>query len=79
MALSTQNRVTELQMLGGCVHVATEEVTSQLDAIKELAREHSRWLLRFTNVHVPNHKELIPIIAVGKAYRAKTKKGKKSK
>ena len=59
--------------------MAAEEVTSQLDEVKELAREHSRWLLRFTNVHVPNHEELIPIIFFAKAYRAKTEKGKKSK
>lgn len=79
MVSSSQNRATELQTLGGCIHVAAEELTSQLDAVKELAREHSRWLLRFTNVHVPNHEELIPIIDAAKAYRAKTEKGKKSK
>ena len=71
--------MTELQTLGRCIHVATEEFTSQLNAVKELAREHSKWLLRFTNVHVPNHEELIPIIVAAKAYRAKTEKGKKSK
>ena len=61
------------------MHVATKEVTSQLNEVKELALENLRWLLRFTNVHVPNHEELIPIIVVAKAYREKTKKGKKSK
>ena len=71
MASSSQNRATELQTLGGCVHVAAEEVTSQLNKVKELAREHSRWLLRFTNVHVPNHEELIPIIVSIRAYRGK--------
>ena len=79
MISSSQNRVTELQTLGRCVHVATKEVTSQLNEVKELTLEHSRWLLRFTNVHVPNHEELIPIIVATKAYRAKTEKGKKSK
>ena len=79
MISSSQNRVTELQTLGGCVHVAAEEVTSQLNEVKELTIEHARWLLRFTNVHVPSHEEFIPIIAAAKAYRAKTKKGKKAK
>ena len=79
MASSSQNRVTELQTLGGCIHVAAEEVTSHLNGVKELALEHSRWILRFTNVHVPNHEELIPIIVAAKAYRAKTEKAKKSK
>ena len=79
MASSIQNIATKLQTLGRCIHVAAEELTSQLDAVKELALEHSRWLLKFTNVHVPNHEELIPIIVFSKAYRAKTEKGKKSK
>ena len=79
MISRSQNRVTELQTLGGCVHVAAEEVTSQLNEVKELILEHSRWLLRFTNVHLPNHEELVPIIVAAKSYRAKTEKGKKSK
>ena len=79
MVSSSQNRVSELQTLGGCVHVAAEEVTSQQSEAKELTLEHSRWLLRFTNVHVPSHDELIPIMAAAKAYRAKTEKGKKPK
>ena len=79
MVSSSQNRVTELQTLGGCVHVAGEELTSQLNEVKELARENSKWILRFTNVHLPSHEELIPIIVAAKACRAKTIKGKKSK
>ena len=79
MISSSQNRVTELQTLGRCMYVAAEEVTSQLKEMKELVLEHSKWLLRFTNVHVPNHEELIPIIVAVKAYRAKIEKGKKSK
>ena len=79
IASSSQNRVSELQTLGGCVYVAVEEVTSQQNEAKELTLEYSRWLLRFTNVHVPSHDELIPIMAAAKAYRTKTKKGKKSK
>ena len=61
------------------MHVTAKEVTSQLNEVKELTLEHSRWLLRFTNIYVPSHEELIPIIVAAKAYRAKTKKGKKSK
>ena len=79
VASSSQNRMTELQTLGGCVHVAAEELSNQLNAVKELTHEHSKWLLRFTNVHVPNHEELIPIIVATKAYRVKIEKGKKSK
>ena len=79
MVSSSQNRVSELQTLGGCVHVVAEEVTSQQSEAKELTLEHSRWLLRFTNVHVPSHDELIPIMAAAKAYRAKIEKGKKPK
>ena len=72
MVSSSQNRVSELQTLGGCMYVAAKEVTSQQNKAKELTLEHSRWLLRFTNVHVPNHDELIPIMAAAKAYRTKT-------
>ena len=56
-----------------------EELPNQLNDVKELARENSKWILRYTNIHVPNHEELIPIIVVDKAYRAKIEKGKKSK
>ena len=77
MASCSQNRVSELQTLGGCVYVAAEEAANQQNEAKELTQEHARWLLRFTNVHVPSHNELIPIIAAAKAYRAKTEKGKK--
>ena len=76
---NSQNRVAKLQTLSGCIHVATEELPNQLNVVKELAREHSKWLLRYTNIHVPKHKEIIPIIVIAKAYRAKVEKGKKSK
>ena len=79
MTSCSQNRVVELQTLGGCVHVAMEELPNQLNVVKELAQEHSKWLLRFTNVHVPSHEDLVPIIVSTKAYRAKDEKGKKSK
>ena len=59
--------------------MAAEEATNQQNEAKELTQEHARWLLRFTNVHVPSHDELILIIAAAKAYRAKTEKGKKLK
>ena len=54
MISSSQNRVIELQTHGGCVHVAAKEVTSQLNEVKEITLEHSRWLMRFTHVHVPS-------------------------
>ena len=79
MVSSSQNRVSELQTLCGCVYVAAEEAANQQNEAKELTQEHARWLLRFTNVHVPSHDELIPIIAAAKAYRAKIEKGKKPK
>ena len=79
IASSSQNRVSELQTLSGCVHVVAEEAVNQQNQAKELTQEHARWLLRFTNVHVPSYDELIPIIAAAKAYRAKTEKGKKPK
>ena len=55
--------------------MAAEEVANQQNQAKELTQEHARWLLRFTNGHVPNHNDLIPIIAAAKAYKAKTEKG----
>ena len=61
------------------MHMAIEELLNQLNAMKELAREHLRWHLRLTNINVPNHKELIPIIVVTKAYIVKAEKGKNSK
>ena len=79
MISSNQNRVSKLQTLDECMYVAAEEVASQQNEAKELTLEHARWLLRFTNVHVPSHEELIPIMAVAKAYRVKNEKGKKSK
>jgi hypothetical protein len=79
IASSNQGRVSELQTLSGCVHVAAEEVVNQQNLAKEFTQEHARWLLRFTNVHVPSYDELTPIIAAAKVYRAKTEKGKKPK
>ena len=76
---SSQDRVAELQTLSGCIHVAATELTSQLNSIKELSQEDSRWLLRFTNVNVSSNEELIPIIVVARAHRPKMEKGKKSK
>ena len=40
---NNQNRVAELQKLCGCIHVAIEELPNELNAMKELAREHSKW------------------------------------
>lgn len=74
-----QNKVSKLQKLGKCVHVAKEEMQEQLNAIKDLAREHSKWLLRYTNVHVHRHEKFIPIIVASKVYKAKLEKGKKAK
>ena len=71
---SNQNRVVKLQKLSGCIHVAMEELQDKLNVVKELAREHSKWLLRYTNILVPKHEELIPIIVATKAYRAKAGK-----
>ena len=79
VAFSSQDRLTELQTLSGCIHVAATELTSQLNSLKELAREHSRWLLRFTNVHVSSNEELIPIIVAARAHKVKMEKGKKPK
>ena len=59
--------------------MAMEELPNYINAMKDLAREHSKWLLRFTNVHMPSHEELVPIIVVAKAYREKFEKGNKSK
>ena len=65
---SNQNRVVELQKLSGCIHVAMKEFPYQLNVVKELARDHSRWLLRYTNIYVPKHEEMIANIVVAKAY-----------
>ena len=59
--------------------MAIEELQDWLGTIKDLAWDQSKWLLRYTNVHVYKHEELIPIIVVAKVYRAKVKKGKKAK
>lgn len=56
-----------------------EEIQDPLSAVQDLAREHSKWLLRYTNVYVHRHEELIPIIITTKAYRMKAEKGKKEK
>ena len=56
--------------------MAIEEFPYQLNIVKELDRDHSRWLLRYTNIHMPKHEELIPIMVAAKAYRIKTEKGK---
>ena len=57
--------------------MVVEDFLDQLNVVKELAREKSKWLLRYTNIHV--HKEIITIIVVAKAYREKSQKGKKLK
>ena len=59
--------------------MAAEEAANQQNHAKEMTQEHARWLLRFTDVHVPSHNDLIPIIAAAKAYKAKIEKGKKPK
>lgn len=59
--------------------MVAEELTGQVNSVKELAQEHSRWLLRFTNVHVSSNEELIPIIVAARAYKKKIEKGKNSK
>ena len=59
--------------------MAMEEFPNQLNNVKELSREHSKWVLRFTSVHLPSHEELVPIIVIAKAYRVKYGEGKKSK
>ena len=41
---SSQNRVSELQTLSGCVYVAAEEAVNQQNQAKELTQEHARWL-----------------------------------
>ena len=46
---------------------------------QNLTRENSKWLLRYTIVHVHRHEELIPIIVATKAYMVKSEKGKKAK
>lgn len=76
---SHQNRVFKLQKLCGFVHVAMEEIQDHLNVVKDLARENSKWLLRYTNVHVHRNEELIPIIFITKAYRGKSEKRKKVK
>jgi hypothetical protein len=47
--------------------------------MNNLARENSKLLLRYTNIHVPRNDELIPIIVAARAYREKVEKGKKEK
>ena len=42
VASSSQNRLTKLQTLSGCMHMAMEELSNQLNVVKELAREHSK-------------------------------------
>ena len=59
--------------------MAIEEFLNQLNSVKELAREHSKWLLRYKKIHVPKYEELIPIIVATKVHRTKEEKGKKSK
>ena len=76
---SSQNRVVELQTLSGCIHVVVEEFPNQLNVVKELAREYSQWLLRYTNIHMPKHEELIQIIFPAKEYKEKIEKGRKFK
>jgi len=56
-----------------------EEIQDQLNVVKDLAKEHSKYLLRYTNVHVHRHEELIPIIVTAKAYSEKLEKGQKMK
>lgn len=59
--------------------MAIEEMQEKLNVIKDLARKHSKWLLRYTNVHVHRHEELMSIIFAAKTHREKSKKGKNPK
>ena len=59
--------------------MATTELPKQLPTIRELAKEHSKCLLRYTNVYVPKHEELVSIMVATKAHREDLEKGKKTK
>ena len=73
---SQSDSVTNLQHLGGCVHMAKEELQEQVNAVKDMAREHSKWLIRYTNVHVSRLEELISTIVAANAHKAKLDKEK---
>ena len=59
--------------------MATTKLPKQLPTIRELVKEHSKCLLRYTNVYVPKHEELVPIMVTARAHRADLEKGKKTK
>ena len=61
------------------MHVAMEELKDRVGTVKDLAREHSKWLLRYTNVHVHKHEEMILIIIATKVCREKIEQWKKAK
>ena len=79
MTIGGPSKIAELQKLSGHVYMATTELTKQLPPIKELAREHSKCILKYTNVYMPKHEELVPIMVAARAHQANLEKGKKTK
>ena len=79
VSTGSTNRIVELQKLSEHIHMTMGELPKQLNVVRELAKEHSKCLLRYTNVYVPKYEELIPIVVARKAHRASMEKGKKVK
>ena len=73
------SRIAKLQNLSRHVQVAMGELPKQLNLVRELSKEHSKCLLRYKNVYVPKHEELIPIFLAAKAHQENMEKGKKMK
>ena len=76
---SHQNRVFDLQQLSRCIRVTIEEIQEWLDAIKELARKLSKWLIRYTTIHIIRYEEIILIIIAAKSYKVELEKKTKGK
>ena len=40
--------------------MAKEDLKECVNIVKDMVREHSKWLIRYTSIHVSRREELIP-------------------
>jgi hypothetical protein len=48
-----QDKVSDLQQLSGEIYIAMKEMLERIAVIKDLTREHAKWLIQHSHVQIP--------------------------
>ena len=56
--------------------MAIEELQELLNIVKNMARVHSKWLIRYTTIHMGRLDELILVMTATNAHKVRSDKGK---